>query len=124
MDQNQDFFETWVKSQNDFFNTWIESQEKFIKYWAESTSSLQNTFKDSAKSHNFPCADRYFPEYLNWLYPPTAISDEFIKNQLLLKATFQRQMEIFQEMLKHSTVTVGSVDYVAGGEAQQFENVR
>ncbi len=113
MDQNKGFFETWAKSQIDFFDTWMESQEKFIKYWAESTTSLQNNVKETVESHNIPSGDRYFPEYLNWLYSPTATSDEYIKNLQLLRDTFQRQMEMIQEMAKHSSATVGSVDDVA-----------
>ncbi len=113
MNQNQDVFITWIKSQTDFFNTWMESQEKFIKNWAESTSSLQSKVKDAVELHNAPCTDRYFPEYLNWLYSPTAMSDESIKNLQLLKTTFQRQMEIIQEMVKLSDATVYSIDDAA-----------
>ncbi len=113
MNQNIGIFEKWAKSQIDFFNTWVGLQEEFIKNWAESTSSLQNNFKDTVESNNIPCTDRYFPEYLNWLYSPDAIADESMKNLQLLKATFQHQMEIIQEMAKYSEATVGSVDDVA-----------
>ncbi len=109
MNQTEEFFEKWLKSQNEFFNTWMESQKKFIKYWEESSTSLQKTVRDAAELHNGPCADRYFPEYLNWLYPPTAMSDEFIKNQELLKVTFHRQMEIFQDMFQDSVTTPETV---------------
>ncbi len=106
MNKKEDFFEKWVKSQNEFFNTWMESQEKFIKYWAETATSMQNTMRETAQLHNIPSADRYFPEYLNWLYSPSTMSDELINNQQLLRTTFQRQMEIFEEMVKYSALPV------------------
>ncbi len=119
MEQNQDFIKKWIQSQTDFFITWMESQEKFIKNWAESTSSLQESVKDIVEWNNNPSTDRYYPEYLNWLYSPTAMGDESIKNIQLLKVTFQRQMEIIEEMAKLSDATVCSVDDVAKIEEAQ-----
>ncbi len=102
MEQNQDFFETWVKSQNDFFNTWMESQEKFVENWTDSVTDLQNSFIETAKSQNISGSDRYYPEYLNWLYSPTSMNEEFTNNQKLLKTTFQKQLDLFKEMLQAS----------------------
>ncbi len=113
MNQNQEFFITWIQSQTDFFNTWMESQEAFIKNWAKSTSVLQNKVNDTVESQNVPSSDRYFPEYLNWLYSPTVMSDESIKNLQLLKETFKRQMEIMQELARQSETTVSSVAKVS-----------
>ncbi len=102
MGKNQDLFETWVESQNEFFNTWIESQEKFMTNWTETMTTMQESVIETAKSTSIPGTDRYYPEYLNWLYSPTTMSEEFINNQIVLKATFQKQMDLFKEIMEMS----------------------
>ncbi len=102
MDKNKDLFETWIQSQNEFFNTWIESQEKFMTNWTESIATVQDSVMESAQSSSMPGVDRYYPEYLNWLYSPDTMSEEYVKNQKILKATFQKQMEIFKELMQMS----------------------
>ncbi len=102
MEKGQELFESWVKSQNDFFDTWMDSQEKFMANYTESVTAIQKSIKETSESQQIPGADRYYPEYLNWLYSPNLISEEFEKNQELLKTTFHKQMEIFKEMVNQS----------------------
>ncbi len=105
MTKGQDLLDSWIKSQNDFFETWMKSQKNFVSNWTESVTASQKTLNEAVEKQEIPGVDRYYPEYLNWLYSPETINDEFSKNQSLLKATFKNQMKIFKEMIELSINT-------------------